>query len=206
MASEENYNLPNALRNLSSASPTNSRNHKTWISHLNRRKGDAQPKRIYSQRLKLSNIVPKWWRIKYFRGMINDIKRRAPYYWSDWRDAWDYRVVPATVYMYFAKYVTTPRNMMNCAVEEYKNPVLTIPSILPALAFSLDMFAKTNSSFGVNEVLLSSVLAAVVFSLFAAQPLTIVGVTGPITVFNYTVYDIMASRTNYFAFMCWIGM
>jgi boron transporter len=84
--------------------------------------------------------------------------------------------------------------------------MLTICSILPALAFSLDMFAKTNSSFGVNEVLLSSVLAAVVFSLFAAQPLTIVGVTGPITVFNYTVYDIMASRTNYFAFMCWIGM
>jgi hypothetical protein len=68
------------------------------------------------------------------------------------------------------------------------------------------MFAKTNSSFGVNEVLLSSVLAAVVFSLLAAQPLTIVGVTGPITVFNYTVYDIMAQRTNYFQFMCWIGI
>lgn len=36
--------------------------------------------------------------------MVQDVKRRAPYYWSDWRDAWDYRVVPATVYMYFAKY------------------------------------------------------------------------------------------------------
>ena len=46
----------------------------------------------------------KWWKIKLFRGMLNDIKRRAPYYWSDWRDAWDYRVVPSTVYMYFAKY------------------------------------------------------------------------------------------------------
>lgn len=51
-------------------------------------------------------------------------------------------------------------------------------SILPALAFSLDMFEKTNQSFGVNEVLLASVLGAVVFSLFAAQPLVIVGVTG----------------------------
>lgn len=38
--------------------------------------------------------------------MINDVRRRAPYYWSDWKDAWDYRVVPATVYMYFAKYET----------------------------------------------------------------------------------------------------
>lgn len=51
-------------------------------------------------------------------------------------------------------------------------------SILPALAFSLDMFDKTDQSYGVNEVLLASVLGAVVFSLFAAQPLVIVGVTG----------------------------
>jgi hypothetical protein len=47
----------------------------------------------------------KWWKVHLFRGMIQDIKRRAPYYWSDWTDAWDYRVVPATVYIYFAKYV-----------------------------------------------------------------------------------------------------
>ena len=45
-------------------------------------------------------------------------------------------------------------------------------------------FEKTAMSFGVNEVLLASVLGAVVFSAFAAQPLVIVGVTGPITVFN----------------------
>lgn len=114
--------------------------------------------------------------------MINDVRRRAPFYWSDWKDAWDYRVVPATVYMYFA-------------------------NILPALAFSLDMFSKTNMSFGVNEVLLASVLGAVVFAIAAAQPLVIVGVTGPITVFNYTVYDIITPRgTNYFAFMAWVGI
>ncbi|KAI9846075.1 MAG: hypothetical protein M1837_004331 [Sclerophora amabilis] len=129
-----------------------------------------------------SSTEPQWWRIKLFQGMVNDVRRRAPYFWSDWRDAWDYRVVPATVYMYFA-------------------------NILPALAFSLDMFTKTESSYGVNEVLLSSVLASVVFSIFAAQPLTIVGVTGPITVFNYTTFDIIRGRgTNYFAFMCWIGL
>jgi HCO3- transporter family. len=49
----------------------------------------------------------RWWKVRLFRGMVNDIKRRAPYYWSDWTDAWDYRVVPATVYMYFAKYGPT---------------------------------------------------------------------------------------------------
>ncbi|EGX94886.1 anion exchange family protein [Cordyceps militaris CM01] len=107
-----------------------------------------------------------WWHMHPFRGMINDMRRRAPYYLSDWTDAWDYRVIPATVYMYFA-------------------------NILPALAFSLDMFQNTASHYGVNEVLLSSVLGSVVFALAAAQPLVIVGVTGPITVFNYTVYDII---------------
>ncbi|PKY08132.1 hypothetical protein P168DRAFT_300890 [Aspergillus campestris IBT 28561] len=124
----------------------------------------------------------KWWRVRLFRGMVKDVRRRAPYYWSDWTDAWDYRVVPATVYMFFA-------------------------NILPALAFSLDMFEKTHQSYGVNEVLLASVLGSVVFALLAAQPLVIVGVTGPITVFNYTVYDIIAPRgTPYLAFMCWIGI
>lgn len=48
--------------------------------------------------------IPKWYKIRWFRGMVDDVKRRAPFYWSDWKDAWDYRVVPATVYMYFAKY------------------------------------------------------------------------------------------------------
>jgi hypothetical protein len=51
-------------------------------------------------------------------------------------------------------------------------------SILLALAFSLDMFTKANMSCGVNEVWLASVLGAVVFAIFAAQPLVIVGVTG----------------------------
>ncbi|KAK2935752.1 Bicarbonate transporter, C-terminal [Fusarium oxysporum f. sp. vasinfectum] len=101
-----------------------------------------------------------WWRIHLFRGMVSDIRRRIPYYVSDWTDAWDYRVVPATVYMYFA-------------------------NILPALAFSLDMFQKTGSNYGVNEVLLSSVLGAVIFSLFAAQPLVIVGVTGNLASLSY---------------------
>lgn len=40
------------------------------------------------------------------------------------------------------------------------------------------MFEKTDMHYGVNEVLLASVLGAVVFSCFAAQPLVIVGVTG----------------------------
>ena len=39
-----------------------------------------------------------------FRGIIRDIRARAPYYWSDWTDAWNYRVIPATLLIFFAKY------------------------------------------------------------------------------------------------------
>lgn len=52
-----------------------------------------------------SGRAPAWWKVRLFRGMVKDVRRRAPFYWSDWTDAWDYRVVPATVYMYFAKQV-----------------------------------------------------------------------------------------------------
>lgn len=62
---------------------------------------------------------------------------------------------------------------------------MTLLSILPALAFSLDMFQKTGSNYGVNEVLLASVLGSVVFSLFSAQPLVIVGVTGMVSLDRY---------------------
>jgi hypothetical protein len=47
--------------------------------------------------------------------MYNDIKARLPYYWSDWTDAWNYRVVPATwvsvwpVRMGFGGWLSGPR-------------------------------------------------------------------------------------------------
>ena len=72
-----------------------------------------------------------------------------------------------------------------------------IGSILPALAFSLDMFAKTGESFGVNEVLLASVLGSVVFSVFAAQPLVIVGVTGRLASFLMSCGLTFSYRTNH---------
>lgn len=61
-----------------------------------------------SARSRFSSSAKKgpWWKTRLFAGMINDVRRRAPFFWSDWKDAWDYRVVPATVYMYFAKYVS----------------------------------------------------------------------------------------------------
>jgi len=56
--------------------------------------------------------------------------------------------------------------------------IISLPhSVLPGIAFSLDLI-ETTEEYGVVEVLISSFMAAFIFSTFGAQPLTIAGVTG----------------------------
>ncbi|KAK4688637.1 boron transporter, partial [Tremellales sp. Uapishka_1] len=123
----------------------------------------------------LTTAEGKWWRLRLGQGMIRDVKARLPYYVSDWTDAWNYRVIPATW-------------------------------VFPGIAFSLDLI-ETTGQYGVQEVLLASFMAAFVASFLGGQPLLISGVTGPITVFNKTIYDIFSSRAdapNYLHFIGWV--
>ncbi len=41
---------------------------------------------------------------------------------------------------------------------------------------------------GVSEMILGSALCGIVFALFSGQPITIIGVTGPILVFEETLF------------------
>ncbi|KAK5114841.1 hypothetical protein LTR62_001998 [Meristemomyces frigidus] len=119
-----------------------------------------------------------------FRGMYWDVRRRLPYYWSDWRDGLNYRTLAGCVRIFFI-------------------------NLLPALAFELDMMRNTDGYFGINEALLSSALAAFVFSLFSCQPLTVVGITGLISLFNYTIFAITAEqgiRDLYPQFLAWCSI
>ncbi|BCS07974.1 hypothetical protein ALUC_20344A [Aspergillus luchuensis] len=117
------------------------------------------------------------------RGMYHDVRRRLPYYWSDIRDALTYRTIASTIRIYFI-------------------------NILPAIAYTLDMYRRTGEFYGINEALFSSALAAMVFSVLGAQPLTIVGITGLISLFNYTIYDIVViyEPSIYANFMCWTAI
>ena len=79
-------------------------------------------------------------------------------------------------------------------------------SVLPGIAFSLDLI-ETTQQYGVSEVLLSSFMASFIFSIFGAQPLCIAGVTGPITVLNKTIFDIIERQPNppdYLQFVGWV--
>ena len=113
-------------------------------------------------------------------GIWLDLQDQLPLYYKDWTDSWDYRVIPSVIETYFN-------------------------NLLPALAFAQDMFDRTDNAYGVNEVLLSSAMAGIVFGVMSGQPLCIVGVTGPVSIFNYTVYDIIKPlNTDYFGFMFWV--
>lgn len=119
-----------------------------------------------------------------FRGMYHDVRRRLPYYWTDIIDGFNYRTFAGTIRIFFV-------------------------NLLPALAFQLDMTRNTGGYFGINEALFSSALAAVVFSTLSCQPLTVVGITGLISLFNYTIYDIAVAQHIqhlYPQFICWVSI
>lgn len=99
----ESLPLPNSLHSTPGSGPSSGPGLISMANALKKRFLQQTPATTPSQAGSASD-GPKWWKIRLCRGMINDVRRRAPYYWSDWKDAWDYRVVPATVYMYFAKY------------------------------------------------------------------------------------------------------
>ena len=110
------------------------------------------------------------------RGMYYDLRRRSPYLLSDWTTALDRRnwwtILNSVIRMYFI-------------------------NLMPAIAYVLDMNYRTGGAYGINEVILASALAAIVFPLLSVQPLTFVGVTGLINLVNYTQYNIFV---RYYAF------
>lgn len=78
--------------------------------------------------------------------------------------------------------------------------------MLPGIAFSLDLI-ETTQQYGVSEVLLSSFMASFIFSVFGTQPLCIAGVTGPITVLNKTIFNIIERQPDapdYLQFVGWV--
>ena len=54
--------------------------------------------------------------------------------------------------------------------------------------------ASTNNYMGVTEMLLGSAICGIVFSIFSGQPLTIIGVTGPILVFEETLFLVSINK------------
>ncbi|GAA6041008.1 hypothetical protein JCM8097_000538 [Rhodosporidiobolus ruineniae] len=131
--------------------------------------------------------------LRAFRGIYHDLRRRAPFYLSDWTEGFRLRnlerVVGATIKVRLL--AAFPLRLIFC--------------LFPALAYLIDLYVRTDGAYGTNEVVLVTALAALAFSCFSVQPLTIVGFTGLINLFNYTTFDILRGyNVDYLQFMGWV--
>ncbi|KAJ8936697.1 hypothetical protein NQ314_012196, partial [Rhamnusium bicolor] len=102
-------------------------------------------------------------------GLINDIKRRYPYYISDITDGVNAQCLAAAIFMYFA-------------------------AVSGAIAFGGLTGDKTNNNIGISETLLSTSIAGIIFAIFSAQPLVIVGTTGALLLFDESLFQFCRSN------------
>ena len=94
-----------------------------------------------------------------FGGMIEDIKRKAPFFASDWTDAVSLQCLSSGIFLFFAV-------------------------ITPVITFGGLWGDATNQEIGAMESIFGAAIAGVAYHLFSGQPLTIIGCTGPILVFD----------------------
>ncbi|XP_061678607.1 sodium bicarbonate cotransporter 3-like isoform X2 [Syngnathoides biaculeatus] len=102
-----------------------------------------------------------------FGGLILDIKRKAPFYWSDIRDSLSLQCLASILFLY-------------CACM---SPVITFGGLLGE---------ATKGNISAIESLFGASLTGVAYSLFAGQPLTILGSTGPVLVFEKILFKFCA--------------
>ena len=84
-------------------------------------------------------------------------------------------------------------------------PRRVFTSIAPAITFAGVLNVDTEGQLGPVEVILSTFVTGSMFSIFGGQPLCIVGVTGPVTIFTVGVYILADSMdVEFMPFYCWV--
>uniref|UniRef100_A0A8C6U4H8 Anion exchange protein n=1 Tax=Neogobius melanostomus TaxID=47308 RepID=A0A8C6U4H8_9GOBI len=116
-----------------------------------------------------------------FGGLIRDVQRRYPKYLSDFKDALNSQCMAAVIFIYFA-------------------------ALSPAITFGGLLGEKTEGLIGVSELIVSTAVQGVIFCLLGAQPLLVVGFSGPLLVFEEAFYTFCKSnQVEYLTGRVWIG-
>uniref|UniRef100_A0A8C6JUV6 Anion exchange protein n=1 Tax=Melopsittacus undulatus TaxID=13146 RepID=A0A8C6JUV6_MELUD len=118
----------------------------------------------------------------FFGGLVRDIKRRYPKYLSDIRDALHSQCLAAVLFIYFA-------------------------ALSPAITFGGLLGEKTEGLMGVSELIISTSVLGILFSLLGAQPLLVIGFSGPLLVFEEAFYKFCQTQgIEYLTGRVWIGL
>jgi hypothetical protein len=122
------------------------------------------------------------WTRRPLGGLRDDIARKRPFYFQDFKDGLNSKVVATTLFLYFA-----------CLAN--------------ALAFGALTGALTGNQIGIIEMLVITAVGGIAFSLLAGQPLTILGGTGPITIFTGLLYGLCQQyQLPFVTIYAWVGI
>ncbi|XP_027655554.1 electrogenic sodium bicarbonate cotransporter 1 isoform X3 [Falco biarmicus] len=115
-------------------------------------------------------------------GLIKDIKRKAPFFASDFYDALNIQALSAVLFIYLA-------------------------TVTNAITFGGLLGDATENMQGVLESFLGTAVTGAIFCLFAGQPLTILSSTGPVLVFERLLFNFSKDNDfDYLEFRLWIGL
>ncbi|CAM2104964.1 unnamed protein product [Caretta caretta] len=116
-----------------------------------------------------------------FGGLVRDVSRRYPKYLSDFRDSLNPQCVAAIIFIYFA-------------------------ALSPAITFGGLLGEKTQDLIGVSELIISTAVQGIVFCLLGAQPLLVIGFSGPLLVFEEAFFTFCTTNgLEYLVGRVWIG-
>ncbi|XP_029013773.1 solute carrier family 4 member 1a (Diego blood group) isoform X2 [Betta splendens] len=104
-----------------------------------------------------------------FGGMVKDVKRRYRHYLSDYLDGLNPQVLSAVIFIYFA-------------------------ALSPAITFGGLLAEKTQKMMGVSELMISTCVQGIIFCLIAAQPVLVIGFSGPLLVFEEAFFLIFRTH------------
>ncbi|XP_035714633.1 band 3 anion transport protein isoform X1 [Folsomia candida] len=117
-----------------------------------------------------------------FGGMMNDARRRYKRYWSDLKDGLNFQTLASVVFIYFA-------------------------CLSGAIAIGGILSDRTDKHIGISETLVATSVSGLIFSLMSGQPLVILGTTGPLLLFDESLYKICKQNdVDFLAFRFWIGL
>jgi len=117
-----------------------------------------------------------------FGGLMADIRRKLPFYVSDFTDAFHIQTLASIIYIYLA-------------------------TVTKAITFGGFLGDITHGLQGVLESFMGHLLAGGVFCLLAGQPLTVLGCTGPVLIFEKILVEFCENFGIYYLTMrLWIGL
>uniref|UniRef100_A0A3B4DEY5 Anion exchange protein n=1 Tax=Pygocentrus nattereri TaxID=42514 RepID=A0A3B4DEY5_PYGNA len=115
-------------------------------------------------------------------GLILDVKRKLPYFASDFYDALNIQSLSAILFIYLG-------------------------TVTNAITFGGLLGDATENMQGVLESFVGTALAGAVFCLLSGQPLTILSSTGPVLVFERLLFNFSKDNGfDYLEFRLWIGL